>query len=166
MTGLTVIASLKPSDTFITIQAIEPLGEAFTGGESAHDDHVGDVIDNQGKYIDILLKNTLTDIPGGFSGLVRESRKELLGLIIAHEELHQLAFPGHIPGEMRSLMNTEIPLTTEEIDYQGKKQRRLIWPLGKPALERDPASIICRGGIFPLFKDDIMKERMEKLPKL
>jgi len=164
MTGLTVIASLKPSDTFMTVQGVEVLGEAFTGGESTHDDHVGDVVDNGGKYIDILLKNTLKDIPGGFSGLVRESRKELLGLVIAHEELHQLAFPGHIPGDARSLMNAKIPLSTEEIEYQGKKQRRIIWPLGKPTLERDPASIICRGGIFPLFKEDIIKGRSEKLP--
>lgn len=162
MTGLVVTASLKPSDTFLAIQGVDPLGEAFNAGESTHDDHVGDVMDNQGKYIDILLRNACKDIPGGFSSLVPESKKELLKRIIAHEELHQLAFPSHISGNGRSLMNAELPpMRTEEIVYQGKKQYHIIWPSGIPILEQDPASIICRGGLFPLFKEDIMKERIK-----
>ncbi|GEM_PF-2020455 len=165
ITGLTVIASLKPADTFMTIQDVSPLGTAFSAGESTHDDHVGDVVDNQGKYIDILLKNIFKGIPGGFLSLLRESRKEVLELVIAHEELHQLAFPSHIPGKELSLMNAELSMTTEEVTYQGKKQYRAIWPSGKPSLEQDPVSIICRGGLFPLFKEDIMKERIKSIKK-
>lgn len=165
ITGLTVVASLKPADTFMSIQGVKPLGEAFSVGESVHDDHVGDVVDNKGKYIDVLLKNAFKDIPGGFSSLIPESRKKVLKFVIGHEELHHLAFPSHIFGKNRSLMGAELPIKTEEVMYQGKKQYRAILPPDWPTTEKDPMSIICRGGIFPLFKDDIMKGRIEKLKK-
>lgn len=165
ITGLTVIASLKSADTFMSIQGIESFGEAFFVGENVHDDHIGDVVDSKGKYINILLKDAFKDIPGGFSSLVPESRKEVLKLVIAHEELHLLAFPSHIFGKNRSLMGTELPIETEEVTYQGKKQYRAILPSNWPTTEKDPMSIICRGGLFPLFKDDIMKGRIEKLKK-
>lgn len=166
MTGLTVTATLKPADTYMTIQRVEAWGAAAPAGDRAHDDRVGDVVDNQGKYIEILLKNILKDIPGGFSSLASESKKEILVFLIAHETLHHLAFPGHIPGNGRSLMNAAFPpMKTEEIIYQGKKQYRILWPFGKPTLEQDPASIICRTGLFSLFKEGILDERVKKTKK-
>ena len=56
-------------------------------------------------------------------------------------------------------------MITEEITYQGKKQYHIVWPSGIPTLEQDPASIICRGGLFPLFKEGIIKERVRRIKK-